>query len=96
MAGASRVDAVVSVERVRTPAPDDDQERRVRLLLLGKGAVLAHRFERLLAAELDEERKYGVPAGTPRVRHSFRVNAAWVAALDAPWTSQGHALRARV
>ena len=33
---------------------DDEQERRVRLLLLGKGAVLAHRFERPLAAELDE------------------------------------------
>ena len=33
---------------------DDDQERRVRLLLLGKGAVLAHQFERPLAAGMDE------------------------------------------
>jgi hypothetical protein len=33
---------------------DDDQERTVRLLLLGKGAVLAHRFERPLAAAMDE------------------------------------------
>jgi hypothetical protein len=37
------------------PEMDDDQERRVRLLLLGKGAVLAHRFERPLAAELDDQ-----------------------------------------
>jgi hypothetical protein len=34
---------------------DDDQERRVRLLLLGKGAVLTHRFDRPLA-EMDEFR----------------------------------------
>ena len=34
--------------------PDDDQERRGRLLLLGKGAVLAHRLARPLAAESDE------------------------------------------
>jgi hypothetical protein len=33
---------------------DDEQERRVRLLLLSKGAVLAHWFDRPLAAELDE------------------------------------------
>jgi hypothetical protein len=37
-----------------TLARDDDQERKLRLLLLGKGAVLAHRFERPLAAEMDE------------------------------------------
>jgi hypothetical protein len=41
-----------------TAALDDEQERRVRLLLLGKGAdVVAHRFERPLAAEMDEKRK---------------------------------------
>ena len=33
---------------------DDDQKRKGRLLLLGEGAVLAHRFARPLAAELDE------------------------------------------
>ena len=33
---------------------DDEQERGLRLLLLGKGAVLAYRVERSLAAELDE------------------------------------------
>jgi choline kinase len=39
------------------PAPDDDQERRGRRLLLGKGAVLAHRFANPLAAESDESRQ---------------------------------------
>src|SRR5215207_8182247 len=36
---------------------DDEEERRVTLLLLGKAAVLAHRYERPLAAELDDERE---------------------------------------
>jgi hypothetical protein len=31
---------------------DDEEERRGRLLLLGKGAVLAHRFERSFPARL--------------------------------------------
>jgi hypothetical protein len=44
---------VCSVKRER-PGPDDEEERRVRLLLLGKAAVLAHRDERPLAAEMDE------------------------------------------
>jgi hypothetical protein len=35
-------------------ARDDDQERGGRLLLLGKGAVLTHRWARPLAAETDE------------------------------------------
>jgi hypothetical protein len=39
---------------VATLALDDEHARRVRLLLLGKGAVLAHRFDLRLAAELDE------------------------------------------
>jgi hypothetical protein len=38
-----------------TLAVDDDQERRMRLLLLAKGAVLARRFESPLAAPLDDE-----------------------------------------
>jgi hypothetical protein len=37
--------------------PDDDQERSGRLLLLGKGAVSAHRFDCPLAAEMDESRQ---------------------------------------
>jgi hypothetical protein len=36
------------------PASGDEHERRVRLLLLGKGAVLAHRFGGPRAAEMDE------------------------------------------
>jgi hypothetical protein len=37
-----------------TLAADDDQERSGRLLLLGKGAVLAHRSAYPLAAESDD------------------------------------------
>jgi hypothetical protein len=37
-----------------TPAADDEEERRVELLLLGKGAVSAHRFDRPRAAGLDD------------------------------------------
>jgi hypothetical protein len=33
---------------------DEEQERTVGLLLLGKGAVLAHGFDRPLAVEMDE------------------------------------------
>ena len=40
-----------------TVAVEDEEERRVRLLLLGKAAVLAHRYERPLAAEMDEEQQ---------------------------------------
>jgi len=36
---------------------DDDQEYRGRLVLLGKGALLAHRLARPLAAESDEYQK---------------------------------------
>ena len=49
-AGASAVKSAAT-------ALDDDEVRRVRLLLLGKAAVLAHRYERPLAAEMDEKRK---------------------------------------
>ena len=44
----------VSADVATTPALDDDQERNGRRLLLGKGAVLAHRLARPLAAVLDE------------------------------------------
>jgi hypothetical protein len=40
-----------------TRASDDEQERGLRLLLLGKGAVFAQRFERSLAAEMDDFRQ---------------------------------------
>ena len=36
---------------------DDEQARRVRLLLFGKGAVMAHRFERPLTAEMDDDQQ---------------------------------------
>ena len=35
-------------------ATDEEQERKVGLLLLGKGAVLAHGLDRPLAIEMDE------------------------------------------
>jgi hypothetical protein len=42
---------------VQVPASDDAQERRGRLLLLGRRAALAHRLARPLAAESDDMRK---------------------------------------
>jgi hypothetical protein len=36
---------------------DDDQERTRRLLLLGRGAVLAHSLARPLAAESDDDQQ---------------------------------------
>ena len=50
---------------------DDDQERGQRLLL-GKGALLAHRLARPLGAEMDELRQSAFPEGMP----SHRINAA--------------------
>jgi hypothetical protein len=59
---------------------DDEQERRVRLLLLGKGAVLVHRFERPLAAEMDEVQQrddaIGRVPGTAARRHKERCRRA--------------------
>jgi hypothetical protein len=46
--------SVAQVER-QTTGMDDDQERRVRLLLLGKEAVFADRSERPVAAEMDDK-----------------------------------------
>jgi hypothetical protein len=40
-----------------TLGTDDEQARGLRLLLLGKGADLAHRFERPLTAEMDDQRE---------------------------------------
>src|SRR5688500_8027410 len=45
--------------RHQTLGMDEQQEHRVRLLLLGKGAVLAHRFERQRAAALDDDQEPG-------------------------------------
>ena len=49
-----RMDAGTSQQESVVPAPDDDQERRARLPLLGKRAVAAHDLHRWLAAESDE------------------------------------------
>src|SRR4051795_6742259 len=42
----------------RALATDDEHERRVRLLLLSKGAVLAHWFDRPLAPEMDDKQHW--------------------------------------
>jgi len=55
-------------------ASDGVQGRGVRLLLLGKGAVLARRFERPLAAELDDEEE-------PGDRHAFEERWAPLLAM---------------
>ena len=47
--------ARVSERILQTPAADDQQTRKVRLLLPAKGVVSAHRLERPLTAELDDE-----------------------------------------
>jgi hypothetical protein len=46
----------------RALAPGDEQEHSVRLPLLREGAVSVHRFERPLAAEMDDEEQ---AAGRP-------------------------------
>jgi hypothetical protein len=40
-----------------TPATGGEQERGLRLLLLGKAAVFAHRFDRPLAVEMDDDQQ---------------------------------------
>jgi hypothetical protein len=46
-------DATVSAGLQCTPAPDDEQARRVRLLVVSK-ELSAHQFDRPLAAGIDE------------------------------------------
>jgi hypothetical protein len=64
LAFASRRGAGVSKPRRPAPAADDEHERRARLLLLSKGAVLAHWLHRPLAAGMDDEEQLGC-----RTRH---------------------------
>ena len=47
---------------------DDHRERRGRVLLLGKGAVLTQRVAGPLAAELDDKRKRQVPGAALALR----------------------------
>jgi hypothetical protein len=49
-----RAQGGVSVEACETLEMDDEQARSVALLHLDKGAVLAHRFDRPLAAPSDD------------------------------------------
>jgi hypothetical protein len=49
-----RLDARVQNEAGRALATGDERARGLRLLLLGKGAVFAQRFERSLSADMDE------------------------------------------
>jgi hypothetical protein len=53
----SRGKAKASQPASITPAADDEEERRAGLLLLGKGAVSAHRFDRPRAAGLDDDQQ---------------------------------------
>ena len=79
------IDAGVSCPAPDALAPDDEQARGLRLLLLGKGAVFAHRFERSLTAEMDEQEQPGLPlpsgmgsgrSGAPAPRCSCRANCS--------------------
>jgi hypothetical protein len=56
----------------RRPLRTTTRERRGRLLLLGKGAVLTHRLARPLAAESDETEQWcsGTADGEPRYRNA--------------------------
>ena len=55
--------ATVWPSKRETTGTDHDQERRERLPLLGKGAVLAHRLARPLAAQSDEkQRRWRAPS----------------------------------
>jgi hypothetical protein len=55
-----------------TFAADEEQERTVGLLLLGKGAVLAHWFDCPLAAGMDESRQrlHYLPSTNSRYRNA--------------------------
>jgi hypothetical protein len=48
------LDAGATTALGETSALDDDQERRGRLLLLGKGVILMQRLARPFPAELDD------------------------------------------
>jgi hypothetical protein len=59
-----RLRAVASISHVArlTTGMDDKRKGGLRLLLLGKGAVFAHRFERSLTAQMDEKQHTGASA----------------------------------
>jgi hypothetical protein len=60
----AELDTILRLRRARqTLAPDDEQARRVRLLLLGKGVVSAHRIERPFAQGRRRGASVGFSAG---------------------------------
>jgi hypothetical protein len=63
------VAATVSAGAHLAVGKDDDQERRGRLLLLRKGALLAHRWARPLAAESDDKEQSQASALQPPRRY---------------------------
>ena len=56
------------VQANETIARDEEQARTAGLLLLGKGAVLAHGFDRPLAVEMDEYEQSACAAGLHETR----------------------------
>ena len=71
-------------------ALDDEEKRRVGLLLLGKGAVSAHRFDRPRAAGLDERQQHekrcsvlGTSAPSRHTRYSLRIDLDRCSELEA-------------
>jgi hypothetical protein len=54
---ASPARAQATIVEDLVPARDEEQERTVGLLLLGKGAVVAHVFGRPLAVEMDDDQQ---------------------------------------
>jgi hypothetical protein len=63
----------------QTTGTDDDQERGARLLLRGKGTVLAHRLARPLAAESDDDRQCCERGNAP---HDFRSGIGAIALVS--------------
>lgn len=90
-ASASGVVASAGQRITRPAAMDDDQERRARLLsydggsllLLGKGAVLAHRLARPLAAESDEAQQQTHHAARGQRRCCVEAEAEAITQLEA-------------
>jgi hypothetical protein len=82
----------VSVLEPHTLAQDDEQARRARLLLLGKGAALAHRFDHRLTAGLDELHKPRTARRSGR-RAWARRRRAW--RCDPPEFEHGRSRYAR-
>ena len=87
--GDNQVPDESALDRVAV-ALDDEEKRRVGLLLLGKGAVSAHRFDRPRAAGLDERQQHekrcsvlGTSAPSRHTRYSLRIDLDRCSELEA-------------